>query len=509
MSSSSSRASRFADSLRPLLSLPGLLLLLLAGAFYLAYDDTFAELETYWVEGYNWQFLIPIAFVYMLWERRDIFQQMQYRPNLMAGSALLVLSCLLLTAGQLSSTHALRELSIISTLFALSLLLLGIQPTRRLFWPVSYLILMTSLPTAAIESLREPLKLISATMSADFLRFFGFAVYREGAFLYLPHITLEVADSCSGVNQLTSSIALGIPIAFTILNTWWKRLFIILVSAAFGIVMNWVRVILIALWHYNSAKKDIHGPHDIYGLPFIFLVGVFLTLVIAFAIADRHEATAHPENGPHPNPLARLFSAPGFRSTAIAAIAILSATAAYLHTWRPVPVALAAPAGAFPMSIAGASGRPVSGLSSPFHSQLADDEILATYRLPNGTTATVYIGYFRSQDQARELIDYRYNWLHRKAAPYTVPGTSLRMKRTLVRTEKVPRTVFFSYDINGRNIIDPKQAKLASLIDAFLKHRNNGAIIMVIFEGEKPHLDATEQQFLRAVMREARAILPS
>ncbi|MGB5299537.1 MAG: hypothetical protein WBN48_12485, partial [Thiogranum sp.] len=61
-------------------TLPGLLLLLVPVAFYLAYADTFKELWHYWNEGQNWQFLIPVAFVYMLWDRRDLFSALEMKP---------------------------------------------------------------------------------------------------------------------------------------------------------------------------------------------------------------------------------------------------------------------------------------------------------------------------------------------------------------------------------------------------------------------------------------------
>jgi len=496
-----------------LFSLQGILLLTIALVFYLAYSATIAELEYYWVEGYNWQFLIPIAFVYMLWERRELFSRLEYRPSAAIGGILLILSCIVLIAGQVSTTQALREISIVASMFALTALLLGVGPTRRLFWPLAYLILMTSLPTMGLEMLREPLKLLSATIAAEFLQTLGYAIYREGAFLHLPHITLEVADSCSGVNQLTSSIALGIPIAFTILNKWWKRIFIILVSVAFGIMMNWVRVILISLWHYETAKPNaIHGPENIYGLPFIFMVGVFLTLLLAFAIAEKRSPSATTEApvNDKPNPLSRLFGSRGFIGSALVAIAILGAAALYLYTWKAQPVEPIAPLTEFPMAVAGFEGQPIEKLEKPFYSGLADDELIAGYQNSTGETATVYIGYFRLQNQQKELVDYRYNWLHEGAQATTieVAGKPLQVKRTTIRQGGLKKTVFFSYDINGRDIVDLKQAKLASLIDALLRQRNNGGIVMVIFDGQEQQLSPASQRFLEAVLDRAWEMLP-
>jgi len=508
---STSFIAHYSERLRPLLSFQGTLLLLIITLFYLGFRDTFSELTHYWVEGYNWQFLIPIALIYMLWERRDIFYQLKYRPAVLTGGVMLILSSLVLISGQLTSTDALRELAVIGSVFSLSVMLLGISATRRLFWPLAYLVLMTSLPTAGLDALREPLKLISATVSTDVLQFLGYAIYREGTFLYLPHITLEVADECSGVNQLTSSIALGIPIAFTILNSWWKRIFIILVSVAFGISMNWLRVILISLWHYDSAKQEIHGPQDIYGLPFIFMVGVLLTLIIAFAMAEKgpSEGTAggYKEK---PSPLATLFKAPRFSKSALMASAILGISAFYLWTWSAQAIQPIKPLDEFPMTITGFKGHSIEKVEKPFYSELADDEFIARYLNEGGEKATVYVGHFRDQNQKKELVDYRYNWLHENAEDLTLDTQqgATKVKRTLIKRKSSSQLVFFTYDINGRNIVDLKMAKLVSLLDAFFRQRNNGAIIMVIFDPKEDSLSDEQKLFLVSVIDKAREMLP-
>ena len=148
-------------------TLPGLLLLLVPVAFYLAYADTFKELWFYWNEGQNWQFLIPVAFVYMLWDRRDLFLPLEIRPNILWGSLLLVFSIAILIAGQISYTHTLRELAVVFSVFSLVLLLFGSQYIVTLFWPLAYLILMTSLPTDLLTRSSETLQLISATVGAE------------------------------------------------------------------------------------------------------------------------------------------------------------------------------------------------------------------------------------------------------------------------------------------------------------------------------------------------------
>jgi EpsI family protein len=467
--------------------------------FYLAYADTFKELWNYWIEGYNWQFIVPIGFVYMLWDRKDLYVGIKREPNIFFGTVFLVLACALLVIGQISSTNSLREVSIIASMFSLALLLLGFKFTQRLFWPLLFLILMTSLTSDVLEHLRHPLKLISATVAEVMLRFTGYSVYRDGAFLQLPHITLEVADSCSGLNQLVSAIALGILIAFTSLNLWWKRVFIILLSIGLGLVMNWVRVYLISIWHYNSAKEEIHGPMGIYELPFIFLVGVFVTIVVATLIADKIDTSKQDAvSGVVLDRLAvRKSSAAYFIS-----VFVLLSTAIYLNSWKANQVSLKSGFSNFPMIIHGLQGKPIAKLGSPFYSDLAHDELILQFSNQTGIKAKVYLGYFHSQDQEKELIDYRYNWLQDDASTIELPSSSspVQIKVNHVKTRTREMTVFFWYDVNGKILTNPIKVKLASLADALWKRQTNGAIVIVQIEGDQEEPSADAKAFVNQVL---------
>jgi len=490
-------------------SLSGALFILVSVVFYLLYADTLNELWHYWNDGQNWQFLIPLAFVYMLWDRRDLFIGLEIKPNILWGSLLLVGSIAILIAGQISYTHSLRELSVVVTVFSLVLLVFGTKYIRKLFWPLVYLFLMTSLPTDLLARSSETLKLVSAAVGANMLELFGYAVYREGTVLQLPHITLVVADECSGLNQLMSAIALGIPIAFTMVDKWWKRITILLLSCLFGIMANWLRVFLIAIWHYDSAKRNIHGPNEIYQLPFIFLIGVFFTFLIAWALADKGKAEQHPAPQAVDSVDSSKAWAGKIRTAQFVAILLLFMAAVYLNTWKVKPVYLEHELSQFPMSIAGFKGRPIKELGEPFYTGLAQEELIARYVNPAGVAVNVFIGYFQAQDAEHELVDYRYNWLHDGARTVDVPAASspVRMKVNTVTTARGAGTAFFVYEINGKSLVDLRKVKFASLLDALFKQRTNGAIIVVLFDRETAQLSAEEQEFLSSILVEAQTRL--
>lgn len=479
-----------------------LLLVIMVTLYFYVYADTIEWLWHYWVDEQNWQFIVPVAFVYMLWDRSDIFAGLKPEPNILWGALLLAMACAILIVGQVSSTQTVREVSVVLSICSLVLLLFGTKYFLKLFWPLVYLILMTSLPSDLLETLRYPLKLLSATVAADMLQFFGYAVLRDGTFLHLPFIKLEVADSCSGLNQLISAIALGIPIAYTLLNQWWKRVTIILLSIVFGLVMNWVRVFLISVWHYDSAKETIHGPYGIYELPFIFLIGVFFTVVVALAIADKNR-TGHHNNHQSVSGVVSSWAGSSKHSIAsLVAILILAMTASYLHFWKVEPVSHGDGFAHFPLTIAGFQGKPHGNMGAPFYSDLAHNELILKFDSPSGVTAIVYAGYFHSQNQEEELIDYRFNWLHTGARTIELSSVTdpIKMKMNSVQTGNGTMAVFFCYDINGKNLVDPVKVKLASLADALIRRRNNGAIIIIQVNDTSETPSVEVQEFLKQVV---------
>ena len=241
-------------------------------------------------------------------------------------------------------------------------------------------------------------------------------------------------------------------------------------------------------------------------MPFIFLVGLFFTFLIALAMADKQKP-AQPDT---PSAQGVTGMTHGANSTApLIAISVLVLAAIYLNTWHIRPVYLQQELSQFPLSIAGFQGKPITELGEPFHAGLAQDELIASYSNPSGATVNVFIGYFQSQDAEHELVDYRYNWLHEGAQAVEVPASAstLRMKRNRVERNAGTQTAYFLYQINGRNLVDLKRVKLASLLDALMYRRSNGAIVIVLFDKANDQLSADEQAFLAEFLKETQARL--
>ncbi|MBD3314508.1 MAG: EpsI family protein [Chitinivibrionales bacterium] len=457
--------------------------LLLTLGFIFAYAATLGELYHFWFHGFNWRFFVPILFVYMLWHRRGDLNSLPAAPSWAVGVVALLFATGLLIVGQISSTHALREVSFFSALGALLLLVWGKQRFPTFSVPLFYLLLTTSLVDRMLFSLQAPLKRISAVVADATLSTLGFSVIRNANILRLPHSYIEVADSCSGVGQLISMIALAVPIAYTTQKKTSKHAILLALAIALALVLNWMRVILIALWHYGGQKESIHGPGEIYSLPFIFLGGLVI-LIAAARILGREPNMSKESNG---EPRFAPRRGDGLKAMYTAA-AILTATGAFLHLWKIQPTSLMTDLQAFPMEIGGWRGKDLDSLPKPFTTGVADHEVLRRYTNRNGTSAIVYLGFFPLQNQEKELVDSRYQWLHTNARPEKLTsesGDTIRIKHSRangINGNKLD--AYFFYNINGNQLVDAHTAKLASIRDALMYRRTGGGIAVAAFTAE-------------------------
>lgn len=418
------------------------------------------------------------------------------------------MTSLLLVAGQITNTYILCEVSLVLSVVALAILLFGTGFARRFWGPLIYLFLMLRLVVDVFGGLQEPLKLLSAIATEDMFNFFGYVIYREGTYLHLPHIILEVANECSGLNQVISSVALGIPIAFISLDKLWNRVIIIVSSCVMGILMNWVRVFLISIWNYDSVKENIHGPYGIYQTSFIFLGGVFVTLIIAMKLAKKERVARQSKTNQVITSYSKSVYLKDIYPASFVAVLIFAMTSFFLHSWKAELVHIKGGFSLFPMEITGYQGRSIKKLESPFDTDVAHDEMIREYANQKGETVKVYIGYFQSQDQEKELIAYRNNWLHEDTETIELFAASpIQIKKKNLKTVSGYKTAFFYYHINGRHIIDTTLAKLSFLSDALFDNRTNGAIIIVIFDQKIEKITMEQKEFLKQVVKESRLVL--
>jgi EpsI family protein len=495
-------------------------LVLLAGLFFAVYASTLASLaRSWWGHEQLHGFLVPLISLYLVWVRRDELRSLPATPATGPSLPVILLGGILFVLGQVGSVTTLNQISLPVMIVGLVLLLGGTAQLRVLGFPIAYLVFMLPILEDVVAPLHWPLQLLTAQQGVTLLQMLGIPALVDRQYVVLPHITLEVAILCSGVNYLISIIAIGLPLAYLTLERWWSRVALILLGLAIGWSANWMRVTLIGVWSVWGGE-GVHGPfHILHGM-FVAWMGYLGLLAGAWGLAKaetrlpnrrRAAETVHtaraPLTGPPASAHAELAAHRAWtRAWCLAVISLVGLWVVPALTDRG-PVSLKQDLAAIPFSIDGWVGQDADPQTAVFRIRGADQELVRTYRSPQGGRLQLYVGYLTSQRQEKKIVSHLSAPLHEQADEVTIPVDSGRVivaNRGRLRDRPNQRGILFWYDVNGGVLANRYRAKLATLWDGLRRGRTNGAIILL--SGGLLHGD--EKEFQREAEAFARALIP-
>ncbi|MEM6458024.1 MAG: exosortase/archaeosortase family protein [Planctomycetota bacterium] len=209
-----------------------------------------------------------------------------------------------------------RGYSMVFTVFATVLFLLGPSAMRVLWFPVAYLVFAVKISDAIWERVAAQLQDVAAAgatvalkILAEFMNFtvttsgntitMGF-MNRQGVWEDYP---MNVAEACSGLRMLMAFIALGVALAFLFDRTWWQRLIMVALAVPIAVLVNIGRVTalgVISTIDKEYATGDFHlfvGMMMLVPAALLFLgVGWVLDHVIIRGDAE-DESAASPAPG--------------------------------------------------------------------------------------------------------------------------------------------------------------------------------------------------------------------
>lgn len=250
--------------------------------FIYAYHGTFLWLYERYTSpdsDYSHGFLIPLISGYLIWRKREQLKN-TVRSSSKMGLGLIVLALLIHIGSVWTHIFFTSGFSILLLFIGLSLHLLGLEFTKKISFPLGFLIFMFPLPMGAISIFSFPLKLMVANLSTALLNLFGFPIFREGAVVHLARTTLTIDDPCSGIRSLISLLALGALIAYISHMGLLRKTILFISAIPIAIFTNVLRVCALILaangWGANWAMPE-HWFHTASGL------GVFgISMILLF-----------------------------------------------------------------------------------------------------------------------------------------------------------------------------------------------------------------------------------
>jgi exosortase len=148
------------------------------------------------------------------------------------------------------------------------------------------LLLAIPIPAVLVTHLTMPLQLMASQMAAGVLALCHVPVVRQGNLLLLPHITLEVAEACSGLRSVTSLISVAAVCGALVPLSVARTSILIAAALPIAIVGNGLRVAATGLLTTWIGEIAVRGAlHELTG---------FVTFLAMCAAAFAIDAVIRP-----------------------------------------------------------------------------------------------------------------------------------------------------------------------------------------------------------------------
>ena len=248
--------------------------------------------------------LVPLIVAFLLFtERRRIFAVT--RSGAAAGIALIGIGVLLYWLGGRASSQlatdyslSLQSLAVVILWIGGFLFCYGIPAARAATFSLLFLLLMVPLPVSFVDRIIYWLQAGSTELTYLIFQMVGTPVLRDGFFLTVPGVTIEVAKECSSIR---SSIALFITCllaAHMYLRSAWRQAFFVLLSLVVSIVKNGIRIATLTLLSIHVDRGFLTGKLHQQGGFVFFLIALGILFPVLMWLQKSERVAAFPVDVP-------------------------------------------------------------------------------------------------------------------------------------------------------------------------------------------------------------------
>lgn len=250
----------------------GLILL----CFGISYTAQLKKMLHHWNGGDNsYCYLIIPLFAYLCWEKKNIFNFRQYSWN-QWGMIPVVLSVLLMIAGELGSVETLLYLGIWGCLVGMLFIFYSLR-LRYLMTPLLILLFIVPMPPFVNRMLTFNLKLAASNLSVAMLRLAGVSVLQDGNIIDMGITQLQVVDACSGLRYFVSLILMSLLFGYFYCRRMWQKIVLMIIVPPLSILANGLRIYvtgMLHVWGHPELAKDFF--HDFSGWAVFMAAGAVL-----------------------------------------------------------------------------------------------------------------------------------------------------------------------------------------------------------------------------------------
>lgn len=255
-------------------------LFLLLTLSYFLFQNAIASAVHIWTisEIFNHCFLVMPAALYLIYRKRFELFSVEIKPYYPAYA--IILSILIVQVfAEIGDIKVLSHIALFTFIPFSIIAFLGLKASKLIAFPLAFMLLAVPFGEEFIPYLQS----ITADMSVSMLRAAGIPVFRSGLYIDIPAGKFLVAEACSGISFLISSIAFGSLYAYLSFETTRAKIGFLLLSIAIPIFANSVRVFgIISIAHVSEMKYAVGADHLIYGWFFYLVV-----LILLFTLGEK------------------------------------------------------------------------------------------------------------------------------------------------------------------------------------------------------------------------------
>jgi exosortase A len=159
------------------------------------------------------------------------------------------------------------------------------KPSVKLFFPAIYFIFL--IPLWGLLTI--PLQSLSVIAVNTLMSLTSIPVFVEQQFVHIPSGVFEIADGCSGLRYLLTSLAISSLYIFLYLRNT-KNIIIFASITIFGALLtNWIRIaILIIIGHQTEMTSDLMTDHNMFGW-YVYAPFMLLLFKLGGYLADKED----------------------------------------------------------------------------------------------------------------------------------------------------------------------------------------------------------------------------
>jgi exosortase D (VPLPA-CTERM-specific) len=490
-----------------------------------------------WVkEDYSHCYLIPIAVLYLLWEKRNALATIPSKPS-WTGFIPVGVGICLYWLGELGGEFFTMYMSLWLVILGLTWIHVGWKKLKTIGFAFILMLTMFPFPNVINTKITFQLKLISSKVGVWMLHLYGMSAFREGNVIDLGFTQLQVVDACSGLRYVMPLMVLSLILAYWFKTHLWKRVALFLSSIPISIIVNSMRIAITgALYPIMGAQAAEGFFHDFSGW-LIFMVTVPVLLgemwVLKWlpprSIAHSAEGREEPqekgegrrEKGEAVEPIEPIqpikpIKRPLLEPVFIVALVLLVSTLALSKTVEfREKIPIKKPLNEFPLKVAEWSGSGES-MEEKFIKELdLNDYVIVNYKNAEGKDVNFYTAYYESQRKGESIHSPETclpagGWAFNEAGATDIAlgsGKSMRVNKAFMEKSGYRQLTYYWFPMRGRVLTNIYQMKWYGFWDALTRQRTDGALVRLITPVyEKEDLKDAEAR-LQGFMREIVPIL--